>query len=1289
MPSLNVVVAIVFFVVGGWMSTSAKSQSAICRVIDDNCAECSGSTCTKCLNPLLLFGNTCVVSCDIPGDQAYYALEGKECLPCHSSCAGCFGSSSSNCIKCKPSAGVLYLASCISECPISTYETGLDTDVSGIRCESCATDCGRCNATSCLACEQGFYLQGTACVRAQDCVLGSGAVEGSLDGLGGVCVDCIGADCERCSSGNEDGCTLCGNLKVLQEGKCVDSCDNQHAFHPSKNQCRLCSEFIADCSTCSVDGTSCTACDDGFHYENGECKLSTVCNAFEQATVEETPTSDRVCVACTLCSGTDMYSLSGCESRQSSTQCFECASICTSPYTILSGLCGPLTTAACKRPQATDYPNDGRAFVDVRLHISGLSGVVAMLDEGVDVMGTMVAVGDVIVDGVLVAVPYLAANPSRSVGSLAASAISEGDLAITIRASVAASELATTVTFLEALATSAEDAFIAALPIAFNASSVFVLDTSYQVTDVTVTGLRITNTTSHSLTIAWTEVKADQSIFTLSDALPMYVVYVARSDGSNKVSLITSALLLDIPSSITGPGVVSLSVGIVSPTSGEIGPMTQASSSVPICGENCNVCSMSQCLSCNSTSTSPMKPSSLDDRACVSASTANGPCVTVGQDAQLCGTSMILAILGVVVLMFVIIFLVYCLCTRNRVKMNKDTDNWNQYRIKLVKHVPKWTLFPDMQKAALNQSRPLTGVQLQALTSEGMNVIDEFASVPTNAASLEDVLQPEMEKNRFVTILPNIHTRVVLSTKSHSSVGSGFINANFVRGFDGSERRYVLTQAPLPDTVEDLLHMVWDQRISTIVMLCRLVEDGTIVCPRYFPTRTKWHQVAAPTNDGDVTSKTRRLVFGRFSLQLTKEVESDVFTISKFKLRNGSLGSRTLSHISYHLWPHTAQTPPPNGFVSLIEAVNSLRRNDGSPLLVHCTSGADRAAAFVLCDMAINMYKATRRVDLLKLLCNLRQDKGCTISSVDLYKFVYRVCASFTGLFGNYRKGSEDMVVNPVFNRNLIEEDDLSDDDFASGDENSVENAYEAEMSLSSGEEGEENNNKTKLGRKDEAGWATILDKGNVEREKKLKKKKGKSKVDKKAKKEAKKKKKEEKKAKRHKRIKALLARQKKQILDEQAGYLSLSSSSDSLSDMNVGIGGDQLADSSSEEGDDSDNEFEGDAQHRGHFGAEGSVDSQSEGDEDLGIEQGWNGRHAVVQGDADLGGYGSMDSDSDDGGDIGAHVVMPVFENGGVHKHDMGDTSSDDLSDYNHADDDNTSFVKSRIINAILSKNQ
>jgi len=81
----------------------------------------------------------------------------------------------------------------------------------------------------------------------------------------------------------------------------------------------------------------------------------------------------------------------------------------------------------------------------------------------------------------------------------------------------------------------------------------------------------------------------------------------------------------------------------------------------------------------------------------------------------------------------------------------------------------------------------------------------------------------------FTLLLLDDHTRVQLLSCGGGppKKGQDYVNANYIDGWQKA-RAYIGTQGPLPPTFDGFWRMVWEQRVSIVVMITNLVERGRV-----------------------------------------------------------------------------------------------------------------------------------------------------------------------------------------------------------------------------------------------------------------------------------------------------------------------------------------------------------------------------------------------------------------------------------------------------------------------------
>ena len=172
-------------------------NGTVCAPCDSSCLICSGplsSQCQRCVNSSdYIFDGTCSAACPAIGAYILSAAQ-MTCGSCDSSCLSCNGGSSSSCLTC-PANGVLYLGSCLSQCPTST---SLDNSTNS--CQPCDSDCTSCVGpanTDCLTCSSLKRVVNVTDLidSSGPCVCANGSFEFPVGTLGYSSRDCWGELC--------------------------------------------------------------------------------------------------------------------------------------------------------------------------------------------------------------------------------------------------------------------------------------------------------------------------------------------------------------------------------------------------------------------------------------------------------------------------------------------------------------------------------------------------------------------------------------------------------------------------------------------------------------------------------------------------------------------------------------------------------------------------------------------------------------------------------------------------------------------------------------------------------------------------------------------------------------------------------------------------------------------------------------------------------------------------------------------------------------------------------------
>ncbi|XP_068725972.1 receptor-type tyrosine-protein phosphatase T-like isoform X6 [Montipora capricornis] len=234
-------------------------------------------------------------------------------------------------------------------------------------------------------------------------------------------------------------------------------------------------------------------------------------------------------------------------------------------------------------------------------------------------------------------------------------------------------------------------------------------------------------------------------------------------------------------------------------------------------------------------------------------------------------------------------------------------------------------------------------------------------------------------KNRFPDIIPLNGSRVVLKDGR-----SDYINAAFVDTFR-ERNSYIMTQAPLDNTIEDFWKMIWDYDVGTIVTLNEPKERGQIY-PVYWASE-------GSTTFGEFTIETTSYeVFQDFSeRELTVKRKKDPNTV------------RQIHQYQVTGWPDKGVPKNAHCIIDLINMVErSQRKSSNAPLVVQCSDGVGRSGTFCAILSIIERLKSEQVIDVFQSVKVIRVNRPKAVNCKAQYVFCYNIVQRYLDSFNDY-----------------------------------------------------------------------------------------------------------------------------------------------------------------------------------------------------------------------------------------------------------------------------------------------
>ncbi|XP_072904946.1 tyrosine-protein phosphatase non-receptor type 23 [Hemitrygon akajei] len=228
-------------------------------------------------------------------------------------------------------------------------------------------------------------------------------------------------------------------------------------------------------------------------------------------------------------------------------------------------------------------------------------------------------------------------------------------------------------------------------------------------------------------------------------------------------------------------------------------------------------------------------------------------------------------------------------------------------------------------------------------------------------------------KNRHQDIMPYDKNRIIIQSGKDD-----YINASMIEDLSSYCPRIIATQAPLVGTASDFWLMIYEQKVSLIVMLVSEQEVEKQKVVRYFPAE-----------------RGQQIVHGPITLTLTtqKITQTHVERMIGLQYKDQSL-KRTVIHLQFTSWPELGLPDSKSHLLRFIQEVHGHylhQRPLHTPVVVHCSSGVRRTGAFCLVYAAIQEVEAGNGIpDLSRIVRKMRQQRKHMLQEKLHLKFCYK-----------------------------------------------------------------------------------------------------------------------------------------------------------------------------------------------------------------------------------------------------------------------------------------------------------
>ncbi|XP_071853544.1 uncharacterized protein [Apostichopus japonicus] len=242
----------------------------------------------------------------------------------------------------------------------------------------------------------------------------------------------------------------------------------------------------------------------------------------------------------------------------------------------------------------------------------------------------------------------------------------------------------------------------------------------------------------------------------------------------------------------------------------------------------------------------------------------------------------------------------------------------------------------------------------------------EAVSSSTNVSSFSGTSPENLHKNRFGDIVPLDNHRPLLKSECLTQGGNDYINASVVN-ISGLKQTLIMTQAPLPTTVEDFWRLVFDYQCQTIIMLNEADSEN-------HDTIKYWPEV----NDIEV---------GKMTISTCPIEKRQLYTVHECKVAHRSYReSIKVKRFILNSWPKSGDS-----LIPLINFIAATGFGSRGATLIHCIDGASRSGIYVTVWSEINRIKKRQTINVFDTVKNMKVSNPNAIRTMEDYMMCHQL----------------------------------------------------------------------------------------------------------------------------------------------------------------------------------------------------------------------------------------------------------------------------------------------------------